>query len=133
MGEKAKLLQGAVCDVLKWLTLPVLTSMQHTAPDSDDAPNTPRRTLLYAMHFTRLCHNKSFNILTMRSLNKPRAKWLLRTISLREYDIYIYIIQFKAVLFHATKHDPKRPKYKGPSNIDYKERRSRARGAYPTQ
>ena len=30
-------------------------------------------------------------------------------------------------------HDPKRPKYKGPFSMDYRERRSHARGVYPTQ
>ena len=40
---------------------------------------------------------------------------------------------FKAVLSHATKHDPKRPKYKGPFRIDYGERASHAQGVYPAQ
>ena len=30
-------------------------------------------------------------------------------------------------------HDPKRPKYKGPFSIDYRERKSHARGVYTTQ
>ena len=33
----------------------------------------------------------------------------------------IIIIQFKAVFFPATKHDPKRPKYKGLFSMDYRQ------------
>ena len=32
----------------------------------------------------------------------------------------INIIYFKAVLFYATKHDPKRSKYKGSFSMDYR-------------
>ena len=37
------------------------------------------------------------------------------------------------MLFHATKHGPTRSKYKGPFSMDGRERRSHARGVYPTQ
>ena len=37
---------------------------------------------------------------------------------------------FKALLFYATKHDPKRQKYNGPYSM---ERGSHARGVYPIQ
>ena len=47
--------------------------------------------------------------------------------------IIIIIIYFIAVLFYATKHDPKRPKYKEPISIDYRERKSHARGVYLIQ
>ena len=43
---------------------------------------------------------------------------------------YYRFSQFKAVLFHATMHDPKRPKYKGPFSMNYWERRFHARGVY---
>ena len=46
---------------------------------------------------------------------------------------YFFFNSFKVVLFHATKHDPKRPEYKGPYRMDYREGGSHARGAYPTQ
>ena len=39
---------------------------------------------------------------------------------------------FKTDLFHAAKHDPKRPKFKGPFSMDYKERGSHARAVYLT-
>ena len=45
----------------------------------------------------------------------------------------IITIKFKAVLFHATKHDPIKPKYTGLFRIDYRERGFHARGLYPTQ
>ena len=35
---------------------------------------------------------------------------------------YYYYTWFKVVLFHATKHDPKRPRYKRLFSMDYKER-----------
>ena len=43
------------------------------------------------------------------------------------------MIQFKVVLFHVRKHDPKRPKYKTLFSMGYWERGSHARGVYPRQ
>ena len=37
------------------------------------------------------------------------------------------------MLFDTTKQDLKRPKYKGPFSMDYRERKSHAQGIYPTQ
>ena len=42
------------------------------------------------------------------------------------YEYCIIII----IIYTTTKHDPKRPKYKVPSNTDYRERVSHARSVY---
>ena len=44
--------------------------------------------------------------------------------------LLLLLFSLKQSFFHATKHDPKRPKYKRPFNIDYRERGSHARGVY---
>ena len=49
------------------------------------------------------------------------------------FIVIIIIIQFKAVLFHTTKHDLKRPEYEGPFIMDYREGRSHAWGVYIPQ
>ena len=50
---------------------------------------------------------------------------------MRTARVYYYLVS--SSLFPRNKHDPKRPKYKGPFTMDYRERRSHARGVHLTQ
>ena len=50
-----------------------------------------------------------------------------------DYKANIILILHSHSPYPTLSHDPKRPKYKGPLSMDYRERGSHARGVYPTQ
>ena len=96
------------------------------------------------LHFPICCVIKSFHVpMHWQIMRHSISIWLCGIFSLNKISIgyekishcaYIIIIIYEAYSsFESLRRRYKRPKYEIPFSIDYRERRSHARGVYPTQ